>query len=139
MNKKLKVLSSVICGLALSSGLAFTSVQAAGVNNNTESNLSASYITTTSATTYTCTAYAGGYNNVKGSVKPSDTLTHTYRSIVIFYDSSGTELDELDGSNVVEYNGKTYTMNYGSYTNWAKADVHFYADNSPIYHTVVYQ
>ena len=34
MNKKFKVLSSVICGLVLSSGIALTSVQAAPVQNN---------------------------------------------------------------------------------------------------------
>ncbi|AZV56815.1 hypothetical protein [Clostridium sp. AWRP] len=40
MNKKLKILSSVICGLALSSGIALTSVQAAPAKINGNNGIS---------------------------------------------------------------------------------------------------
>ncbi|WPC42753.1 hypothetical protein [Clostridium sp. JS66] len=135
MNKKIKFMAPALCGAILASNLVFTNVQAAPIKNNMKNNLTASY----SNTTYRCTAYADQYNNVIGSATPSDSKTHTYRALVIFYDDAGNELGEIHGNDIVVRSGESYTMSYGWSKYWSKADVHFYADNSPIWHSFIYR
>ncbi|APU60252.1 hypothetical protein [Clostridium botulinum] len=134
MNKKIKFLTTTLCGVILSSGLAFTNVKAAStMPNNTQS------LTTLSRrinkSDFKCNTYQDGYNQVHTEINSYDGDTHYFKTLVIFYDGN-TEVDMLSSDKTTK--GR-YGAGFGTYNDWTRAEVHYYVDSEPVAIQNVYQ
>ncbi|QDY32651.1 hypothetical protein [Clostridium sporogenes] len=134
MNKKIKFLATTLCGVILSSGLAFTNVQAASTMPNNKQSLT-TLSRSINKSDFKCITENRDYGKVHTEINSYDGDTHRFKIVIMFYNGN----TEVSMDSVNKTTTGRYGVTFGTYADWTRAEVHYYVDGQPVETQNVYK